>query len=130
VRCDASQILITSGSQEGLLLCAHVLLDSGERVWMEEPGYPGAHQALTAAGARLVPVPDVVVSQRAARRGISIRPLSACYLNPPDRGGLILGYGNVEVDAIRDGVRKLKASISETQVDRLPKRRGYQTTMR
>jgi GntR family transcriptional regulator/MocR family aminotransferase len=57
VRCDASQILVTSGSQEGLALCAQVLLDAGDRVWMEEPGYPGAHQALTAAGARLLPVP-------------------------------------------------------------------------
>ena len=57
VRCDASQVLITSGSQEGLSLCAQVLLDAGDRVWMEEPGYPGARQALTAAGAHLVPVP-------------------------------------------------------------------------
>jgi GntR family transcriptional regulator/MocR family aminotransferase len=320
VRCDASQVLITSGSQEGLLLCAHVLLDSGEHVWMEEPGYPGAHQALTAAGARLLPVPvdeeglnvaqgvrcarraravyitpshqfplgvtmsaarrmsllnwavlngawiveddndseyrfegrpiaslqgldpnsrviyvgtfsrtvfpalrlgyvvlpkdlvpafcevrhaadafpstlyqlvmndfireghlarhirrmrmlyserravlvealrkhlgdmleivgdeagmqlaallppgisDVAVSHQATRKGISIRPLSACYLSPHDRGGLILGYGNVDVDAIRDGVRKLKASIQETQVDHRPaNRRGPKSALR
>jgi DNA-binding transcriptional MocR family regulator len=71
------------------------------------------------------------VSHQAARRGISIRPLSACYLSPHDRGGLILGYGNVDVDAIRVGVRKLRASIQETQVDhRLASRRGYKTTMR
>ncbi len=38
VRCDASQILVTTGSQQGLQLAAHVLLDAGERVWMEEPG--------------------------------------------------------------------------------------------
>lgn len=57
VRCDASQILITTGCQQGLQICAHVLLDQGERVWMEDPGYPGAHQALRTAGAELVPVP-------------------------------------------------------------------------
>src|SRR5579859_7188879 len=57
VRCDASQVLITTGSQQGLQICAHVLLDQGERVWMEDPGYPGAHQALRTAGAELVPVP-------------------------------------------------------------------------
>jgi GntR family transcriptional regulator / MocR family aminotransferase len=57
VRCEPSQILVTTGSQQGLQLSAHVLLDADERVWIEEPGYPGARQALLMAGARLVPVP-------------------------------------------------------------------------
>jgi len=57
VRCDASQVLVTNGSQQALLLCANVLLDAGEPIWMEEPGYPGAHEAFRAAGLRLVPVP-------------------------------------------------------------------------
>ncbi len=310
VRCDASQILVTSGSQEGLSLCAQVLLDPADRVWMEEPGYPGAHQALTAAGARLLPVPvdaeglsvgdgvrrgpaarlvyvtpshqfplgvtlsaprrmsllnwavrngtwiieddndseyrfgvppiaslqgldsdarviyvgtfsklmfpamrlgylvlpkdlvapfceiraagdafsstlyqlvmndfireghlarhirkmrvlyrerratlveaihrslrdqlevvgdeaglqltallpsgvsDSEVAQRAMRRGISVRPLSACYLKAPERGGVILGYGNVGTEGIRDGVLKLKATLEE--IDSAPARR-------
>jgi GntR family transcriptional regulator / MocR family aminotransferase len=82
VRCDASQILITNGSQQGLLLCAHVLLDVNERVWMEDPGYPGAHQAFRAAGARMVPVPvdreglSVAVG---SRRGPDAR---AVYVTP------------------------------------------------
>jgi GntR family transcriptional regulator / MocR family aminotransferase len=57
VRCDASQVLVTTGSQLGLQLSAQVLLDANDRVWIEEPGYPGARQALTMAGAQLVPVP-------------------------------------------------------------------------
>jgi GntR family transcriptional regulator/MocR family aminotransferase len=57
VRCEASQILVTTGSQQGLQIAAHVLLDPRERVWMEEPGYHGARHALMTAGARLVPVP-------------------------------------------------------------------------
>ncbi|HET6554598.1 MAG TPA: PLP-dependent aminotransferase family protein, partial [Dyella sp.] len=57
VRCDASQVLITTGSQQALQICAHVLLDDGDRVWMEDPGYPGAHQAFRAAGVQMVPVP-------------------------------------------------------------------------
>jgi GntR family transcriptional regulator / MocR family aminotransferase len=56
VRCKPSQVLITTGSQQGLQLSAHVLLDPNERVWVEEPGYPGARQALIMAGAQLVPV--------------------------------------------------------------------------
>ncbi|SFS20123.1 transcriptional regulator, GntR family [Dyella sp. OK004] len=57
VRCDASQILVTTGSQQGLQLAAQVLLDVGEQAWVEDPGYPGARQALTAVGALQVPVP-------------------------------------------------------------------------
>ena len=57
VRCEPSQILVTTGSQQGLQLSAQVLLDTKDRVWIEEPGYPGARQALMMAGAKLVPVP-------------------------------------------------------------------------
>jgi GntR family transcriptional regulator/MocR family aminotransferase len=57
VRCEPSQILVTTGSQQGLQISAQVLLDLKDRVWMEEPGYPGARQALATPGAELVPVP-------------------------------------------------------------------------
>ena len=57
VRCEPSQILVTTGSQQGLQLSAQVLLDTNAPVWIEEPGYPGARQALMMAGAKLVPVP-------------------------------------------------------------------------
>jgi GntR family transcriptional regulator / MocR family aminotransferase len=57
VRCAPSQILVTTGSQQGLQLCAHILVDPNERVLVEEPGYPGARQALMIAGAQIVPIP-------------------------------------------------------------------------
>ena len=57
VRCEAEQVLVTAGSQPGLRLCAAVLLEPGDRVAMEEPGYPGARAAFVAAGAELVPIP-------------------------------------------------------------------------
>jgi len=57
VHADAGQILVTSGAQHGLQICAHALLDPGDRAWVEEPGYPGAHQALGTVGALPVLVP-------------------------------------------------------------------------
>jgi GntR family transcriptional regulator/MocR family aminotransferase len=57
VRCDAGQIVVTSGTQQGLDLISRMLLDPGDPVWMEDPGYPGAVFALRAAGAQIVPVP-------------------------------------------------------------------------
>ena len=57
VRCDASQILVTTGSQLGLQLSAQILLAADDPVWIEEPGYHGARHALMTAGAKLIPVP-------------------------------------------------------------------------
>jgi GntR family transcriptional regulator/MocR family aminotransferase len=57
VRCDASQIMIVSGSQHGLQIATRALLDEGDAVWVEEPGYPGAHRALAMANARPIAVP-------------------------------------------------------------------------
>ena len=57
VRCDPSQVLVTTGSQQGVQLAALALLDPRDPVLIEEPSYPGAQQALKAAGAQLIPVP-------------------------------------------------------------------------
>jgi len=56
-QCGADQILVVAGAQQGLDLICRLLLDPDDRVWMEEPGYPGARSALLAAGARILPVP-------------------------------------------------------------------------
>jgi GntR family transcriptional regulator / MocR family aminotransferase len=57
VNCSADQILIVSGSQQALDITARVLLDPGNSVWVEEPGYSLQRTVLIAAGARLIPVP-------------------------------------------------------------------------
>ena len=57
VRCEPQQIMIVSGSQQALDLSVRVLLNSGDAIWMEEPGYWLARHILTAAGCRIVPVP-------------------------------------------------------------------------
>jgi GntR family transcriptional regulator/MocR family aminotransferase len=69
VRCEAEDVLVVSGSQAALRICAAVLLERGDRVAMEEPGYPLAHAALGAGGAELalVPVDDEGMSVAALR---------------------------------------------------------------
>lgn len=57
VRCSAEQVIVTSGAQQALDLLARVLLDPGDNVWMEDPGYPGASQAFQSAGANVLPIP-------------------------------------------------------------------------
>ena len=58
VRCDAEHILIVSGSQMGLYITARALLNAGDGVWLEEPGYIGAQAVarILRADLSLVPV--------------------------------------------------------------------------
>ncbi len=56
-RCDPDQVILVAGAQRGLDLIFHLLLDPGDRVWMEDPGYTGARSAFTAAQADITSVP-------------------------------------------------------------------------
>src|ERR1700733_27697 len=82
VRCDPAQVMIVTGSQQGLQICAKVLFNPGDPVWMEEPGYPGAHQAFASAGVRLVPIPtdDQGLNVKAGLR--RCRLAKGAYLTP------------------------------------------------
>jgi DNA-binding transcriptional MocR family regulator len=51
------QIMVTLGAQHAIALLARVLVGRGDTALIESPTYPHAHEALRAAGARLVPVP-------------------------------------------------------------------------
>jgi 2-aminoadipate transaminase len=54
---EASQVLITTGSQQGLDLAGKVLIDAGSRVAVEAPTYLGALQAFTPYEPEFVTVP-------------------------------------------------------------------------
>lgn len=57
VKLAPEQVFVTSGAQQALDLAVRMLLDPGDEVWLEEPGYAGLRGPPLAAGARLVPVP-------------------------------------------------------------------------
>lgn len=82
VRCEPDQVIVVEGTQQGLDLAARVLLDEGEAVWMEDPGYPGARGTLIAAGATPTPVP-VDAEGIVVERGRSSAPdARAAYVTP------------------------------------------------
>lgn len=56
IKCNPEQIFITCGAQHAFSLIGRVLLNPGDKVWYENPGATGARNALTAAGAELIPV--------------------------------------------------------------------------
>jgi GntR family transcriptional regulator / MocR family aminotransferase len=68
VRCVPEQIAIVSGVQEALDLTARLFLNPGDRVCMENPGYPGASQLFQSYRAKLAAV-------RVDEEGIAIQQL-------------------------------------------------------
>ncbi|MGF6093317.1 PLP-dependent aminotransferase family protein [Pseudomonas sp. 18175] len=57
MQCSAEQIVITSGAQQAISLCAQLLVESGDGVAVENPGYRAAGHAFALAGAQLHGVP-------------------------------------------------------------------------
>ena len=80
VRCSWEQVIVVSGSQQALDVCARVLLDPNDVAWVEDPCYPAARGALIGSGARLVPVPvdgegiDVGAARAAGARLVYVTP--------------------------------------------------------
>ncbi|MDP2021033.1 MAG: PLP-dependent aminotransferase family protein [Hydrogenophaga sp.] len=57
VQLEADQVIVTTGTQQSLELCARLLADHGDTVWVEDPAYWGAVKAFMATGLAIHPVP-------------------------------------------------------------------------
>lgn len=53
VNCDADQILIVSGAQQGLDLIGRVLWETGDDIVVDDPGFAGINGVVEGAGANL-----------------------------------------------------------------------------
>jgi GntR family transcriptional regulator / MocR family aminotransferase len=56
VRVEVEQVVLTAGTQHSLDLCAQLLADVGDTVWMEEPGYWGARCIFESCDLKIEPV--------------------------------------------------------------------------
>ncbi|WP_395681050.1 PLP-dependent aminotransferase family protein [Inquilinus sp.] len=116
IRCDAGQIFVVSGSQAALRIAAGMLLVPGDSVAMEEPGYGGARAALTAGGARLLPVPvdeaglDIDALRRAG-------PVRAAYVTPSHQYPLGMSMTAARRLALLDWARREGAWVLEDDYD-------------
>jgi GntR family transcriptional regulator/MocR family aminotransferase len=57
IACEPEQVVVVSGSQQGVDLAARALAEPGDRVWCEEPGYPAGRAAFQAAALKTIAVP-------------------------------------------------------------------------
>ncbi|HZJ55365.1 MAG TPA: PLP-dependent aminotransferase family protein [Myxococcaceae bacterium] len=56
-RCTPEQVFVTAGTQQAFEEVLRLVVDPGDPVWLEDPGYLGARRAVLGGGARAVPVP-------------------------------------------------------------------------
>jgi len=90
---DPAQVLITTGSQQGLDLAAKVLIDPGSRVLVETPTYLGALQAFAPMEPQPVAVTsddegvlaDDLAAQASAAPGARLVYLMPSFQNPTGR---------------------------------------------
>lgn len=57
ISSSPAQVFITSGYHHSIALIAHALLKAGDRVWLEDPGYPPTRRLLGQMQMAGVPVP-------------------------------------------------------------------------
>lgn len=69
-RATADRVLVLTSSQQAMSLCANMLLDPGDRIFVEDPAYYGALKAFDAAGLECVPI-------RVDRQGVLVEQIMA-----------------------------------------------------
>ncbi|MBD1910809.1 MULTISPECIES: PLP-dependent aminotransferase family protein [unclassified Leptolyngbya] len=83
VQCDPEHILITNGTQQALDLILRVLLEPGEAIALEDPGYLSARRIFLSHNAHLIPIPvdesGLVVSHLAS---IQVPTIRLVYVTP------------------------------------------------
>ncbi|MEI5997446.1 PLP-dependent aminotransferase family protein [Paraburkholderia bengalensis] len=119
VRCDADQVLITSGTQQGLYLASQVLLEAGDPVWVENPAYRGLTAILesTGHGDSMIRVPvdaegiDVEAGIGMARRA------RAAFVTPSHQYPLGMPLSMARRAALLAWARKVNAWVVEDDYD-------------
>ncbi|CDY77232.1 Transcriptional regulator, GntR family domain / Aspartate aminotransferase [Caballeronia glathei] len=117
INCSASQIFVTSGYRHTMELIGHALLKAGDRVWLEDPGYPPTRELLRLMHIAAVPVPvdreGVVVSE-----GIRLAPRArAAVVTPAHQSPLCVSLSLPRRVALLDWAARNGAWIIEDDYD-------------
>jgi GntR family transcriptional regulator/MocR family aminotransferase len=115
VKCTAEQVVIVSGVQEALDLVARLFINPGDRVCMENPGYPGAALVFEAVGAKVCPagVDDEGLELREA----TLRGSRLVYVTPGHQFPLGVIMSLSRRLALLEWARKSGALIFEDDYD-------------
>jgi 2-aminoadipate transaminase len=106
---DPSQVLITTGSQQGLDLVAKILIDSGSKVLVESPTYLGAVMAFTPMEPNVVSVASLddgldIADLRAKSDGARLLYVLPNFQNPTGRSMSEASRAALSAEAARSGL--------------------------
>ncbi|MCI0395997.1 MAG: PLP-dependent aminotransferase family protein [Chloroflexi bacterium] len=117
VHCTPEQIVIVSGSQGALDLASRMLINPGDPVWLEDPGYLSARGAFLGAGAHIVPVP-IDEEGLVVEAGIARAPQARLvYITPSHQFPLGVTMSLARRLALLDWARRAGATILEDDYD-------------
>lgn len=127
VRCHADQVVITSGTQQGLHLASQVLLGADDQAWVENPAYRGITALLESTGRRdaMVRVP-VDADGIDVEAGIRIAPHArAAFVTPSHQYPLGMPMSMARRNALLAWARAQRAWVIEDDYDSELRYEGY-----
>ncbi len=57
ISCDPAQVIMTAGGMDAFDLINRSIFKAGDKIWLEEPGYPTARRVFSLGGVKTVAVP-------------------------------------------------------------------------
>jgi len=119
VHCDPSQIIVTTGTQQGLYLACLVLLGNEDFAWVENPAYWGITAILETLGpkGRMVRVP-VDAEGLVVEQGLRLRPdARAAFVTPSHQYPLGMPLSMARRNALLNWARSNAAWVVEDDYD-------------
>ena len=116
VNLTYDQVLITSGTQQSIDLCARLLTDHGDCAWVENPGYWAARRVLEVNGLQLHPVNVDKEGMAPSTKDYRTTP-RLIYTTPSHQypKGMVMSYGRRRL--LLDYAQNCKAWIIEDDYD-------------
>ena len=110
MKVSPDQVLITTGSQQGLDLVAKILIDAGSRILVETPTYLGALQAFT-------PMEPVAVSVNSDDHGVDPADLRAKVGTGADKARFVYLLPNFQNPTGRTMTEERRAAVAQVAVE-------------
>ncbi len=116
VNLTFDQVLITSGTQQSIDLCARLLTDHGDCAWVENPGYWAARRVLEVNGLQLHPINVDKEGMAPNTKDYRTTP-RLIYTTPSHQypKGMVMSYGRRRL--LLDYAQSCKAWIIEDDYD-------------
>jgi GntR family transcriptional regulator/MocR family aminotransferase len=127
VHCEPGQVIVTSGTQQGLFLACQVLLDSRDQAWVENPAYRGVTAILESTGHRdtMIRIP-VDADGIDVEAGVRMAPHArAAFVTPSHQYPLGMPMSMARRNALLAWARANNAWVVEDDYDSELRYQGY-----